>query len=141
MLLTRLLDAFVPEGPVVMGIDETIERRRGEKIAAQGIYRDAVRSSHTHVVNASGRRWVCLMVRAPLPWSDGIWALPCLTVLAPSERDDMTRDGGLDRCWTEDARRCGWCTAGCPPESWSEWAITRMRPSNGSRPCARRRVS
>jgi hypothetical protein len=57
-LLGLLLDAFVPEGPVVMGIDETIERRRGEKIAAKGIYRDPVRSSHTHFVKASGLRWV-----------------------------------------------------------------------------------
>jgi hypothetical protein len=39
-LLGLLLDAFMPEGPVVMGIDETIERRRGEKIAAKGSYRD-----------------------------------------------------------------------------------------------------
>ena len=53
-LLGLLLDAFVPEGPVVMGIDETIERRRGERISAKGIYRDPVRSSHAHVVKASG---------------------------------------------------------------------------------------
>jgi len=48
ILLSLLLDAFVPEGPVVMGIDETIERRRGECLSAKGIYRDPVRSSHTH---------------------------------------------------------------------------------------------
>jgi hypothetical protein len=86
ILLKLLLDAFVPEGPVVMGIDETVERRRGEKISAKGIYRDPVRSSHTHFVKASGLRWVCLMVLAPIPWIDRIWALPFLTVLAPSER-------------------------------------------------------
>ena len=50
MLLNLLLDAFVPEDPVVIGIDETIERRRGEKIAAKGIYRDPVRSSYSHLV-------------------------------------------------------------------------------------------
>ena len=92
MLLTLLLDAFVPEGPVVMGIDETIERRRGEKIAAKGIDRDPVRSSHTHFVKASGLRWVCLLGLAPIPWIDGIWALPFFTALAPSERSYMTRD-------------------------------------------------
>jgi hypothetical protein len=91
MLLTLLLDAFVPEGPVVMGIDETSERWRGEKIAAKGIYRYPVRSSHTPFVTASGLRWVCLLGLAPIPWIDGIWALPLLTVLAPSERDDTTR--------------------------------------------------
>jgi hypothetical protein len=85
-LLGLLLDAFAPEGPVVMGIDETIERRRGERIAAKGIYRDPVRSSHTHFVKASGLRWVCLTMLARIPWVDRVWALPFLTVLAPSER-------------------------------------------------------
>ncbi|MDA1193477.1 MAG: hypothetical protein O3A46_17510 [Candidatus Poribacteria bacterium] len=50
-----------------MGIDETIERRRDRKIAANGIYRDPVRSSHRHVVKAGGPRWVCLMLRVPIP--------------------------------------------------------------------------
>jgi DDE superfamily endonuclease len=56
ILLRMLLRAFVPTGPVVLGIDETIERRRGEKIAAKGIYRDPVRSSHAHFVKAIGLR-------------------------------------------------------------------------------------
>jgi DDE superfamily endonuclease len=88
-LLGWLLDAFVPEGPVVMGIDETIARRRGARIVAKGIYRDPVRSSHAHVVKASGWRWVCLTVLARIPWADRVWALPFLTVLAPSERYDQ----------------------------------------------------
>jgi hypothetical protein len=86
LLLSLLLNAFVPKGPVVMGIDETIERRRGEKIAAKGIYRDPVRSSHTHFVKASGLRWVSLMVLTRIPWTARVWALLFLTVLAPSER-------------------------------------------------------
>ena len=85
-LLGLLLDAFRPEGPVVMGIDETIERRRGETIAAKGIYRDPVRSSHAHFVKASGRRWVSLMLLTRITWAARVWALPFLTVLAPSER-------------------------------------------------------
>jgi DDE superfamily endonuclease len=85
-LLGLLLDVFVPAAPVVMGIDETIERRRGERISAKGIYRDPVRSSHAHFVKASGLRWVCLMVLVRIPWLDRVWALPFLTVLAPSER-------------------------------------------------------
>jgi hypothetical protein len=84
--LGLLLDTFLPEGPVVMGIDETIERRRGEQIAAKGIYRDPVRSSHTHFVKASRLRWVSLMLLTRIPWAARVWALPFLTVLAPSER-------------------------------------------------------
>ena len=73
-------------GPLVFGIDETIERRRGKRISAKGIYRDGVRSSQGHFVKASGLRWVSLMWLAPIPWAGRVWALPFLTVLAPSER-------------------------------------------------------
>ena len=57
-----LLHAFVLQGPVLMALDDTIERRRGARIAAKGIYRDPVRSSHSHFVKASGLRWLCLML-------------------------------------------------------------------------------
>jgi hypothetical protein len=86
ILLSLLVHTFVPTGPVVIGIDDTIERRRGEKIAAKGIYRDPVRSSHAHFVKASGLRWVSLMLLAPIPWTTRVWGLPFLTVLSPSER-------------------------------------------------------
>lgn len=81
-----LLAAFAVFGPVVLGLDDTIERRRGAKIKVKGIYRDPVRSSHSHFVEASGLRWLSLMLLAPIPWAKRIWALPFLTVLAPSER-------------------------------------------------------
>ena len=102
---------FVPDGPVVVGIDETIERRWGPKISARGIYREGgsqvspsllpyrrvasvacgtgskpVRSSHGHFVKASGLRWISVMLLAPIPWAGRIWGLPFLTALAPSER-------------------------------------------------------
>ena len=57
VLLELLVEAFVPEGPLVVGVDETPERRQGKKIAAKGIYRDSVRSSHGHFVKASALRW------------------------------------------------------------------------------------
>jgi DDE superfamily endonuclease len=85
-LLRLLVATFAPEGPVVVGLDDTIERRRGARIAARGIYRDPVRSSHGHFVKASGLRWLCVMLLAPIPWADCVWALPFLAVLAPSER-------------------------------------------------------
>ncbi len=86
LLLTLLVTTFALVGDVVMGIDDTIERRRGEKIKARGIYRDPVRSSHSHFVKASGLRWLSLMLLVPIPWAQRIWALPFLTALAPSER-------------------------------------------------------
>ncbi len=86
ILLGLLVTTFAAEGPLVLGIDETIERRRGRKIAAAGIYRDPVRSSRGHFVKVNGLRWVCLMLLVPLPWADRVWALPFLTALAPSAR-------------------------------------------------------
>ena len=86
ILLGLLIHAFARSGPVILGLDDTIERRRGTKIKAKGIYRDPVRSSHNHFVKASGLRWLSLMLLAPIPWAQRVWALPFLTVLAPSER-------------------------------------------------------
>ena len=40
VMLGLLVEAFVPEGsPLVVGIDETLERRYGRKISARGVYR------------------------------------------------------------------------------------------------------
>src|SRR4051812_30595844 len=86
LLLGLLVQRLVPTGPIVLGIDDTIERRRGKRIQAKGIYRDPVRSSHSHFVKASGWRWVSLMLRAPVPWAARPWALPFFPCLAPSER-------------------------------------------------------
>jgi hypothetical protein len=87
ILLRLLVQLFVPaDAPIVVGIDETIERRRGAKIAAKGIYRDPVRSSKEFFVKTSGLRWISMMLLTPIPWTCRVWALPFFTVLAPSER-------------------------------------------------------
>ena len=108
MLLRMLVAAFVLTGPVIIGVDDTIERRWGAKIRARGIYRDPVRSSRGHFVKASaakspppvcpqgkkalgrgvarGLRWLSVMVLAEVPWAARVWALPFLTPLCPSQR-------------------------------------------------------
>jgi len=92
-LLAQVLNAFPSTGEVVIGVDDTIERRWGPKITARGIYRDPVRSSRGHFVRASGLRWLSLMVMVPIPWANRRWALPFLTILAPSKRwsDEQNR--------------------------------------------------
>ena len=95
VLLAKLAGTFVPEGPLVFGVDDTIERRWGPKIEARGIYRDPVRSSRGHLsrnfcFKASGLRWLSLMLLAPVSWAGRVWALPFLTVLCPSERFSQT---------------------------------------------------
>jgi len=81
------MEAFVSErDPLVVGIDETLERRQGKRISAKGIYRDPVRSSHSHFVKTSALRWVCVTLLAEVPWARRTWALPFLSALAYSER-------------------------------------------------------
>lgn len=93
ILLQLLVRAFVSSSkPVVVGLDDHIERRRGQKIAAKGVYRDAVRSSKSFFVKTTGLRWVSLMLLVSIPWASRVWALPILTVLAPSERYHQERN-------------------------------------------------
>jgi len=47
--------ALLPPGwPILVVVDETLERRKGARIAAKGMYRDAVRSSKRRVVTCLG---------------------------------------------------------------------------------------
>ena len=66
LLLRLLVAVFIPRGVVLFGLDDTIERRRGEHITAKGISRDPVRSSHAHMGKASGLRWLGCMLLAPI---------------------------------------------------------------------------
>jgi len=90
ILLGLLVTTFVGLGvPVVIGVDETLERRKGEKIKAKGVFRDSARSSSKYTVYSFGLRWISMMLLVPVPWSQRVWALPFLTVLAPSERTNL----------------------------------------------------
>lgn len=86
ILLGLLVAVFAPTGELICGLDDTIERRYGQKIKAKGIYRDPVRSSHSHFVKASGLRWLCCMLLVGVSWAGVVWGLPFLSVLCPSER-------------------------------------------------------
>lgn len=103
LLLKLLVSSFVPEGELVFGLDDTIERRWGKRIDARGIYRDPVRSSHSHFVKASGLRWLCCMFLPAIGWANSVWGLPFLTVLCPSQRyykkKERTHQKLTDRAW------------------------------------------
>lgn len=87
VLLGLLVEAFAPTGqPLIFGLDETVERRRGKRITARAIYRDASRSSAECFQKTSGLRWMSVHLLASIPWAARVWALPFLTVLCPSER-------------------------------------------------------
>ena len=66
-LVLLLVARLAGQGPIIIGLDDTIERRWGARINARGIYRDPVRSSHGHFVKTSGLRWLSFMLLVPLP--------------------------------------------------------------------------
>jgi hypothetical protein len=89
MLLSLLVTRVVPpEATIVLGADDTVERRSGRKINAKGCYRAAVRSSKSQVIRGFGLTWVSMKLLVAVPWSQRGWALPFLTA----------------RCWPADTR-------------------------------------
>lgn len=93
IMLGLLVQAFLVTGvPLLIGTDETLERRQGDKIKAKSVFRDAVRSSKKYTVHSYGLRWISMMVIVAVPWSSRAWALPFLTVLAPSEKTNQANN-------------------------------------------------
>jgi len=121
---------FAPTGAVVIGIDDTLERRRGQKIKAKGIYRDPVRSSRSHMVKASGLRWLCAMVLAEISWAKRLWALPFPTALCPSERYHQPRGQRHKPLPQWAGNSLASFVAGCQAGGWSWWPIAPMRCSH-----------
>lgn len=108
-ILFGLLIKLLPSGwPIIIAVDETLERRRGKKIKAKGAYRDAVASSQSRVVISFGLKWECMTLIVPLPWCKRPWALPFMMILSPSKKSDdaaeKTHKTSID--WTIQMMRC-----------------------------------
>jgi DDE superfamily endonuclease len=84
-LLGLLVKAFVPTGAIIIGVDHTLERRRGRCIRPASYFYDAVRASAERKVSSRGLRWVSAMLLVEVPFAARIWALPVLTALTPSK--------------------------------------------------------
>ena len=68
LLLGVIVRLLVPPGAaIVLGADDTVERRSGRKLKAKGCYRDAVRSSKKQVIRCFGLKWVAMMGAEPGP--------------------------------------------------------------------------
>jgi len=139
--------AVVPPGPVVLGIDETSDRRRGETIAAHGMAREPVRASQAPLGNARGWRGVRLRRLTRLPGTTRGWGWPWLTGLSPSARDAQHRRRSprplghrarpavwLGRRWRPERERG---VVGAPPAAAPEWREA-VRHAVGGGPCWRR---
>ena len=144
ILLRLLVQRFAPKGPpLLFGIDDTIERRWGAKIRARGIYRDPVRSSRTHLVKASGLRWLSLMLLADIPWARRVWALPVLPVWPLRSATTPPESADPKRSWTGRVNRRFSSGAGCPTTRshssptaplppWIGWRNWAAPPSSAS---------
>lgn len=81
LLATVLVEFFVPGGVLELVGDDTVCQHRGEKVYGKGCHRDAVRSSHQHLVHRWGHKWVVLALRVHVPGVARTWALPVLVAL------------------------------------------------------------
>ncbi len=80
-LALAVVARFAQEGPLKLVGDDTVSQHRGEKVYGKGCHRDAVRSSHQHLVYRWGHKWVVLALRVRIPGTTRTWALPMLVAL------------------------------------------------------------
>jgi hypothetical protein len=87
LLLVVLVAAFLTASePLVILVDETVERRQGKRITYQSWFRDPVRSEGARKVPCRGIRWLCACLLVQVPWSTRPWALPFLVVPVLAEK-------------------------------------------------------
>ena len=84
--LARLLTGwvvrhFVPDGPILLAGDDTVDEHRGKKVYGKGRHRDPVRSTHSYTAFRWGHKWVVVAVLVRFPFSRRLWALPVLVAL------------------------------------------------------------
>lgn len=102
-LLLMIVAAFVPSGPIIIGLDHTLERRRGPRIGPAGRFYDASLRADMPKPTSRGLRWLSAMVLVEVPFARRIWGLPVLTALTPSKAWSE-RQGQRHRSVTEWAR-------------------------------------
>lgn len=103
LLLGLLVITFLSEGtPLVVLVDETLERRAGKKIVYKGWFRDAVRCVGNQVAVSLGIRWCCLCLLVWVPWASRQWALPflCVPVLSAKTAKRLGKTHRSGVWWT-----------------------------------------
>src|SRR5215207_6564636 len=75
-LAAYLLRHLVPDGPVYLVGDDTVDGHPGRRVYGKGRHRDPVRSSHAYTAWRYGHKWVVLAVLVKLPFATRRWAQP-----------------------------------------------------------------
>jgi hypothetical protein len=81
LLAKFLLDHCVPDGPVFLAGDDTVDEHRGAKVHGKGCHRDPVRSTHSFTAYRWGHKWVVLTILVKFSFAVRPWALPVLVAL------------------------------------------------------------
>lgn len=91
VLVRFLLDHVVPDGPITLVGDDTVDGHKGPRVYGKARHRDPVRSTHSYTAFRYGHKWVVLAVLVKFPFAERPWALPALIDLYRSEDDDKKR--------------------------------------------------
>jgi DDE superfamily endonuclease len=81
ILIRFILDHWVPDGPVAVVGDDTVDEHRGARVYGKGCHRDPVRSTHSYTAFRWGHKWVVLAILVQFPFVTRAWALPVLAAL------------------------------------------------------------
>jgi hypothetical protein len=79
---------WVPQGPVPLVGEDTVDEHRGAKVYGKGRHRDPVRSTKSYIAYRWGHKWVVLAILVPFPFATRPWALPVLIALYRSPQWD-----------------------------------------------------
>ncbi len=90
-LMRLILERLVPDGPIALVGDDTVDGHKGPKVYGKARHRDAVRSTHSYTAWRYGHKWVVLAVLVKFPFATRPWALPVLIDLYRSTEDDRAR--------------------------------------------------
>ena len=128
ILIRFILDRWVPDGPVHLAGDDTVDEHRGAKVYGKGCHRDPVRSTHSYTAFRWGHKWVVLAILVPFPFATRAWALPVLAALyhspekavaakakAPKRRRRKVKDKTRARAEQRDGRRAAERARACVP--------------------------
>jgi hypothetical protein len=81
LLTGWVVERLVPDGPIVLAGDDTVDEHKGKKVYGKGRHRDPVRSTHTYTAFRWGHKWVVVAMLVRLPFARRLWALPVLVAL------------------------------------------------------------
>jgi hypothetical protein len=89
LLANWIFSVLLPQGPLFIAGDDTVDEHPGKKVYGKGCHRDPVRSTHSYTAYRWGHKWVVLAVLVRFPFTSRRWALPILVALYRTKADNL----------------------------------------------------